>query len=139
MAAATPYTSSGRIVNSTPPSTGPPMTAAWPAIERSAIALASSSEATTSVGSARPDGAPSDPAAPVATASARNGHSWVAPSRLTTTSARSTPVSMTSEKAKTKRRGKWSAIWPAGSASTSSGRNSARPIRPRSNGSWSIE
>ena len=47
---------------------------------------------------------------------------------------RTRPSRSPARTANTNRRGKWSAICPAGSASTSSGRNSASPISPRSNG-----
>ena len=72
---ASAYTSSGCTAKRTPPIAGPTITAAWPAIERSAIALGSSSAETTSGGIDRPAGAPSAPATPVAAARPRNGHS----------------------------------------------------------------
>ena len=121
-------------------SPGPTIIAAWNAIERSAIAFAISSNGDDRRAGARgPAGTAIAFAQPIATASTRNGHSFVAPfSETTSSSSATTIVDRRVAPAKTRRRGKRSARCPAGSASSGSGANSASPIRPRSNGEWWI-
>ena len=89
----------------------------------------------TSVGGIeRAAGQPSAAAEPAASASARNGHNELAPASVTTSSPPAIRPSSTIAVAKTSRRGNRSAMWPAGKARSGKGRNSARPIRPRSSG-----
>src|SRR6185312_8433817 len=69
---------------------------------------------------------------PAPAASARYGATDVLPDPLTSASPTPTPAPISNEPANTSRRGARSASWPAGSASTNIGTNSASPIQPRS-------
>ena len=69
------YTASGRIANRRPPIAGPATTPIWFAIERSAIALPSSIDGTSSGVIARAAGEPTASAAPLRNASTRYGQS----------------------------------------------------------------
>ena len=72
-------------------------------------------------------------------ASAKNGQVCDAPARVTRSSPTATSASIAIETIRMVRRGYRSARWPAGSASSGSGRNIARPTIPRSSGSRWIE
>ena len=102
------------------------------ATERSVIALCSSSVGTSVGGSARAAGVPIAIEVPAPAASARYGATEVLPDPLTKANPTPTPTPISSEPAKTRRRGARSASCPAGSASTNIGTNSASPIQPRS-------
>ena len=102
------------------------------AIDRSVIALCRNSGGTSVGGSARAAGVPSAIEVPAPAASARYGATAVFPEPLTSARPTPTPAPTSSEAANTSRRGARSASWPAGSASTNIGTNSASPIHPRS-------
>src|SRR5581483_8408770 len=114
------------------PSAGPAITPTWPPTPRSAIAPAICSSGTISRVMARAAGFPTTLAQPATAASTRNGQSERAPASVTKTSATAIEIVRTYDAAVTARRGSRSAICPAGSASTGSGRNSIRPTSPRS-------
>ena len=122
------------MLKSRPPIAGPVTTVAWPTVERIARALVSSSTGTRVGGIDRAAGFPSAAAQPLAKASARNGQSVSAPLRLTTISSPAIAASNASATMRTSFRDSRSAIAPAGSASSGSGRNSARPTSPRCSG-----
>ena len=132
------YTASGRIANSSPPSAGPPIVETCPPIERSAIAPVKRSAGTISGVSDRPAGFPSAASVPVRAARPTKGQSWSAPCSVTSSSSPITAASQNPHTITTATRGSRSASWPAGSASSGTGTNSASPIRPRSNALWWI-
>ena len=117
---------------------GPAIVAVCPAIDRSASAPVSISTGTISGTSERPAGLPSAPSEPVTTARATNGHNSSAPLIVTTRSNAITTASAIPQINTSLTRGSRSASWPAGSASSGTGRNSASPIRPRSKARWWI-
>ena len=122
------------MLKSRPPIAGPVTTVAWPTVERMARALVSNSTGTRVGGIERAAGFPSAAAQPLAKESARNGQSSSAPCRLTTRRPAVIAASTASEAMKTSFRDSRSASAPAGSASSGSGRNSARPTSPRCSG-----
>ena len=138
MVTATVYSALGSIANRSPPAAGPATVASWPATERRASAPASRLVGTISGVRERPAGAPNAWVTPVRAASVMKGQSSCAPWIVTRSKSPATTASARIAAAKSRTRGTRSAIWPAGSASSGSGTNSASPIKPRSNALWWI-
>ena len=131
--APTAYTASGCTEKSSPPSAGPETFAAWPAIERRASAPASSSVGTISGVSERPAGAPIALAAPVSAASATYGQSWCgALERHDQEQPDDDGLREARGRCDQRSRQPVGQL-PGRQGEQHSGRNSARPIRPRSN------
>src|SRR5579871_105009 len=112
------------------------MFASWPAEVPSAIVRASDSGGTAAASSGSIAGLPSDSAVPIRAAITYSGQTAWSPDAASTARARATTAAADRPSPPTQRRSRRSATWPAGSASSTAGTNSARPSSPSTIGWW---